>query len=153
MENQVQEISTEIHKFPQYIEDKLPAIPGFCLRIVIALLVFWLGGKLIRWLLKFIKRSLGRANIDEGVVQFACSLSQFVLYALLIFNIATYFGVKESSVAALLGTAGVTIGLALQGGLANIAGGMMILLFKPFQVGDYIVKSGQIGCEGTVIKI
>ena len=153
METQVQEISTEIHKFPQYIEDKLPAITGFCLRIVIALLVFWLGGKLIRWLLKFIKRSLGRANIDEGVVQFACSLSQFVLYALLIFNIATYFGVKESSVAALLGTAGVTIGLALQGGLANIAGGMMILLFKPFQVGDYIVQSGQLGCEGTVIKI
>ena len=153
METQVQEISKEIHKFPQYIEDKLPAITGFCLRIVIALLVFWLGGKLIRWLLKFIKRSLGRANIDEGVVQFACSLSKVVLYALLIFNIATYFGVKESSVAALLGTAGVTIGLALQGGLANIAGGMMILIFKPFQVGDYIVQSGQVGCEGTVIKI
>ena len=153
METQVQEISTDINKFQQYIEDKLPAVTGFCLHIVIALLVFWLGGKIIRWLLKVMKRSLGRANIDEGVVQFACSLSKFVLYALLIFNIATYFGVKESSVAALLGTAGVTIGLALQGGLANIAGGMMILLFKPFQVGDYIVQSGQIGCEGTVIKI
>lgn len=153
MEEQVEEISTEINKLQQYVEEVLPAVTGFCLRIVIALLVFWLGGKVIRWLLKVMRRSLGRANIDEGVVQFACSLSRFVLYALLIFNIATYFGVKESSVAALLGTAGVTIGLALQGGLANIAGGMMILLFKPFQVGDYIVQSGQLGCEGTVIKI
>lgn len=153
METQGQEISTEINKFQQYIEDKLPAVAGFCLRIIIALLVFWLGGKLIRWLLKVLRRSLGRANIDEGVVQFVCSLSKCILYILLIFNIATYFGVKESSVAALLGTAGVTIGLALQGGLANIAGGMMILIFKPFQVGDYIVQSGQTGCEGTVIKI
>ena len=153
MATQVQEISAEINKFQQYIEDKLPAVTSFCLRIVIALIVFWLGGKAIRWLLKVMRRSLGRANIDEGVVQFACSLSKVVLYVILIFNIATYFGVKESSVAALLGTAGVTIGLALQGGLANIAGGMMILLFKPFQVGDYIVQSGQVGCEGTVIKI
>lgn len=153
METQVQKISAEINKFQQYIEDKLPAVTSFCLRIVIALLVFWLGGKAIRWLLKVMRRSLGRANIDEGVVQFACSLSKVVLYVILIFNIAMYFGVKESSVAALLGTAGVTIGLALQGGLANIAGGMMILLFKPFQVGDYIVQSGQLGCEGTVIKI
>lgn len=153
MENQVQELGTELNQVQQYLADKLPAITGFCIRIVIALFVFWIGGKVIRWLLKVMRRSLGKANIDEGAVQFACSLSKFILYIILIFNIATYFGVKESSVAALLGTAGVTIGLALQGGLANIAGGMMILLFKPFQVGDYIVQSGQMGCEGTVIKI
>lgn len=70
METQVQEISAEINKFQQYIEDKLPAVTSFCLRIVIALIVFWLGGKAIRWLLKVMRRSLGRANIDEGVVQF-----------------------------------------------------------------------------------
>ena len=62
-------------------------------------------------------------------------------------------GVKESSVAALLGTAGVTVGLALQGGLANLAGGVLLLLFKPFVVGDYIIQDQSNGCEGTVAKI
>ena len=72
---------------------------------------------------------------------------------LLIFNIAISLGVKESSVAALLGTAGVTVGLALQGGLANLAGGVLLLIFKPFVVGDYIIQDQANGCEGTVAKI
>ena len=63
------------------------------------------------------------------------------------------FGIKESSVAALLGTAGVTIGLALQGGLSNLAGGVMLLIFKPFQVGDYIIVDKANGWEGTAYKI
>ena len=71
----------------------------------------------------------------------------------MIFNIAISLGVKESSVAALLGTAGVTVGLALQGGLANLAGGVLLLMFKPFVVGDYIIQDQANGCEGTVAKI
>ena len=94
-----------------------------------------------------------KAGVDKGVAQFICSFGKFLLYLILIFNIATYFGVKESSVAALLGTAGVTIGLALQGGLENLAGGVMLLLFKPFQVGDYIIQDQSGGTEGTVYKI
>ena len=78
---------------------------------------------------------------------------QGYLYTLLIFNIAISLGVKESSVAALLGTAGVTVGLALQGGLANLAGGVLLLMFKPFVVGDYIIQGQANGCEGTVSKI
>ena len=81
------------------------------------------------------------------------SFGKFLLYLILIFNIATNFGVKESSVAALLGTAGVTIGLALQGGLENLSGGVMLLLFKPFQVGDYIIQDQAGGTEGTVYKV
>ena len=88
-----------------------------------------------------------------GVAQFICSFGKFLLYLILIFNIATNFGVKESSVAALLGTAGVTIGLALQGGLENLSGGVMLLLFKPFQVGDYIIQDQAGGTEGTVYKV
>ena len=99
------------------------------------------------------KRSMEKAGVDKGVAQFICSFGKFLLYLILIFNIATYFGVKESSVAALLGTAGVTIGLALQGGLENLAGGVMLLLFKPFQVGDYIIQDQSGGTEGTVYKI
>lgn len=150
---EVQEIKTEVNQIPQFISDHLPDIAGFCVRVVVAILVFGIGVKLIQYLLKVVRRSLGKSRIDEGVVQFTCSMLKFLLYALLIFNIATYFGVKESSVAALLGTAGVTVGLALQGGLANVAGGVMLLLFKPFQVGDYIIQDQQEGVEGTVVKI
>lgn len=95
----------------------------------------------------------GTANVDAGVVQFASSAGKAILYILLIINIAVSLGVKESSVAALLGTAGVTVGLALQGGLANLAGGVLLLLFKPFVVGDYIIQDQSNGCEGTVAKI
>ena len=90
------------------------------------------------------RRSMERANVDAGVVQFISSAGKAILYTLLIFNIAISLGVKESSVAALLGTAGVTVGLALQGGLANLAGGV---------VGDYIIQDQANGCEGTVSKI
>ena len=107
----------------------------------------------IQWFVSFIKKSMERASVDKGVIQFTGSLLRIVLYILLVFSIATHFGVKESSIAALLGTAGVTVGLALQGGLANIAGGIMLLIFKPFQVGDYIIIAQQNGCEGTVYKI
>lgn len=153
MEETVQEINADVVRWQQYFEDKVPGLAQFGIKVILAILVWYLGRKLIKWFLKIARTSMERAGIDKGVVQFACSFGKALLYALLIFNIATYFGVKESSVAALLGTAGVTIGLALQGGLANLAGGMMLLLFKPFQVGDYIIQNQADGCEGTVYKI
>ncbi|MGN8888647.1 mechanosensitive ion channel family protein [Blautia sp. HCP28S3_G10] len=149
----IQENLENILDFKQYLSNQIPAVTGFCLKVVMAVIVFFVGRKVIQWLLKIMKRSLERANVDAGVAQFAGSLGKAVLYLLLIFNIAISLGVKESSVAALLGTAGVTVGLALQGGLANLAGGVLLLLFKPFVVGDYIIQDQSNGCEGTVAKI
>lgn len=153
MEEKVQEISANVNKYQDYILDRLPSVTAFCFKVLLAVIVFYIGGKLIKWAVRFARDSMNKAGIDKGVVQFLCSLARFLLYAVLIFNIATYFGLKESSVAALLGTAGVTIGLALQGGLANLAGGVMLLLFKPFQVGDYIIQDTGKGYEGTVYKV
>lgn len=143
----------EILNLKEYMAGQIPAIVGFGLKVVLAIIVFFVGRKLIRWAVKLMKRSMERARLDEGVVQFACSAGKAVLYTMLIFNIAVSLGVTESSVAALLGTAGVTIGLALQGGLANLAGGVLLLVFKPFVVGDYIIQNQQNGCEGTVARI
>lgn len=143
----------EILNLKEYMAGQIPAIVGFGLKVVLAIIVFFVGRKLIRWAVKLMKRSMERARLDEGVVQFACSAGKAVLYTMLIFNIAVSLGVTESSVAALLGTAGVAIGLALQGGLANLAGGVLLLVFKPFVVGDYIIKNQQNGCEGTVARI
>lgn len=136
----------------QLMDEYLPKLLSFGIKVLIAIVVFYVGTKIIRWLLKLIRTSLQKAGIDTGVIQFTCSFSKAILYMILVFNIATNFGVKESSVAALLASAGVTLGVGLQGGLANLAGGIMILVFKPFQIGDYIIESGK-NCEGTVAKI
>ena len=143
----------DILNFKEYLTEQLPALTGFCIKVVLSIIVFFVGRRIISWIVNIMMKSLERANIDAGVVQFISSAGKAVLYMLLIFNIAISLGVKESSVAALLGTAGVTVGLALQGGLANLAGGVLLLIFKPFVVGDYIIQDQANGCEGTVAKI
>lgn len=143
----------DILNFKEYLTEQLPALTGFCIKVVLSIIVFFVGRRIISWIVNIMRKSLERANIDAGVVQFISSAGKAILYMLLIFNIAISLGVKESSVAALLGTAGVTIGLALQGGLANLAGGVLLLIFKPFVVGDYIIQDQTNGCEGTVAKI
>lgn len=143
----------DILNFKEYLTEQLPALTGFCIKVVLSIIVFFVGRRIISWIVNIMRKSLDRANIDAGVVQFISSAGKAVLYMLLIFNIAISLGVKESSVAALLGTAGVTVGLALQGGLANLAGGVLLLIFKPFVVGDYIIQDQTNGCEGTVAKI
>ena len=90
--------------------------------------------------------------ISFGVKQFVDSMIKFSLYVILIFMIATNFGVESSSVAALIASAGVAIGLAVQGSLSNFAGGILILVLKPFTVGDYIIVT-QENIEGTVKEI
>lgn len=154
VQDTVNKVTSNWDQIKSYFNGHVPDLISFGVKVVLSIIAFYVGTKLIKWFLKVAKRSMEKAGIDKGVAQFICSFGKFLLYLILIFNIATNFGVKESSVAALLGTAGVTIGLALQGGLENLAGGVMLLLFKPFQVGDYIMDdaSGN-GIEGTVYKI
>ncbi len=135
-----------------WLEERLPDVASFGVKVLLSILIFYIGIRLIRWVLRLLTQSLEKAGIDKGVNTFICSFSKILLYCILIFNIATQYGVTESSVAALLGFAGLTIGLGLQEGLKNLAGGVMILIFKPFLVGDYIIDN-ETGCEGTVVKI
>ena len=138
------------------IENFLKELPAKALslglRILLTLVVFFVGVQIIKVVRKIVKRSLTRAKADVGVVQFLDSLIKAVLYVVLIFMIASNFGVDAASIVALLGSAGVAIGLALQGSLSNFAGGVLILLLKPFRVGDYI-KEDNNGNEGTVTEI
>ena len=149
----VQEVGNQVSQYKQMFENYLPDITKFGIKVVLAIVAFWVGSTVIKWIVKFVRKSLTKSRLDTGVAQFMSSLVKIVLYILLLFNIAISLGVKESSVAALLGTAGVTVGLALQGGLANLAGGVLLLMFKPFVVGDYIIQDQANGCEGTVSKI
>ena len=153
MEETAQELTDHVSQFQKYLDEHTPQLISFGIKVVLSIVVLYIGSRLIRWVLGLVRRSLGRTGMDKGAVQFLCSFLKALLYILLIFGIGMNFGIKESSVAALLGTAGVTIGLALQGGLSNLAGGVMILIFKPFQVGDYIIVDKANGWEGTVYKI
>lgn len=133
-------------------ETKLPLFGDFALKVVLAIVMYFVAAKLIRWFCRLLKKWMVKANAPLEVVSFGVSIVKGGLFALLIFTLATQFGVEASSVAALLTSAGVGVGLALQGGLSNLAGGVIILLLKPFAVGDYIIEdSGK--NEGTVQKI
>lgn len=136
-----------------YVKPVIMGILGFAGQVLIALLILVIGLKLISWLVKKIKASMERTGrLEAGVISFLCSLIKYALYFVLVMIILGQFGVTTSSVVAVLGSAGVAIGLAVQGSLANFAGGVLILLLKPFVVGDYIVEHGS-GREGTVNEI
>lgn len=138
------------------IERFLQSLPEKALnlgiRVLLSAIVLFVGLQVIRLVRRLVEKSLARTNADKGVAQFLDSLIRIGLTGLLVLMIATSFGLDAASVVAMLGSIGVAFALALQGSLANCAGGVLILLLKPFVVGDYIIE-GAGGREGTVIEI
>ncbi len=136
----------------KYLEGIVPDLINFAVQILLAVLLYLVGKRVVSFIRKFLRRSLERRSVDIGVRQFLDSVSKYSLYAILWLMILTLFGITTASVIALLGSAGLTLGLALQGSLANFAGGVLILLLRPFHVDDYIISS-ETGHEGTVKEI
>lgn len=147
-----QEATKEVNALFEYVQNHIPNIISFGIQVIFAIVFFCIGRMLIKWARKVCRRMMERASADQGVMQFVDSLLKYGLYALLIVSIATHFGVDTASVAAVIASAGVAVGLALQGSLSNFAGGVLILLLKPFVVGDYIVEDNNKN-EGTVKEI
>lgn len=145
-------VTKEVSKISQYFTDKLPLLLDFGLKIVLAFVFFFVGTKVIKWVRTIVRKSISRSGADKGVEQFVDSMLKFVLYTLLLVTIGVKLGIESTSVAALLASGGVAIGLALQGSLSNFAGGVLILLLKPFVVGDYIIEDSNKN-EGTVKEI
>lgn len=137
-----------IEKFLNELPDKAFHLG---LRIVLAILVLLIGMQLIKLIRKILKKALYRSHVDESAVHFIDSFSKYALYFLLIIFIASWLGVDAASIIAILGSVSVAIGLALQGSLSNFAGGVLILILKPFVLGDYI-RDGA-GNEGIVSGI
>lgn len=119
-------------------------------RILIALIVFIVGRYVVKLLNRLFRHMLERGTIDPGVQSFLRSLVNIILLILLVLSVVGALGINTTSLAALLASAGVAIGMALSGNLQNVAGGIVILLFKPYKVGDYIEAQGN---EGTVKEI
>lgn len=139
-----------LKKTIDYLSGHLPGFAELIVKIVLCALIYVIGKKLIAKLVRVVRAMLDKSHVSPGAATFVVSMLKIILYLTLILGIAMQFGLKESSVAALVASGGVAIGLALQGGLSNFAGGFLILLFQPFQIGDYILTQGQ---EGTVQKI
>lgn len=138
------------------IEKWIAALPEKALdlgvRVALAVIFFFLGVQLIKLIRKIVRGAMTRANAEKGAVQFIDSFIRMALYVVFVMLIAVNFGVDATSIVALLGSAGVAIGLALQGSLSNLAGGVLLLILKPFVVGDYILENAS-GQEGTVVEI
>lgn len=116
----------------QFFKDLVPDLLNFSVQVVLAVVLYLAGKRLISFLCKFLRKSLERRNVDIEVRQFLDSVSRYSLYFVLWLMILTLFGITTASVIAVLGSAGLTLGLALQGSLANFAGGVLILLLRRF---------------------
>lgn len=114
-------------------------------RVVVALVVLFAGWMIAGWVGRVSRKALTRAKIDETLAKFLCKMARWVILLLVILACLSVFGVETTSFAAVLGSAGIAIGLAFQGTLGNFASGMMLLMFRPFQVGDVVTVNGITG--------
>lgn len=120
--------------------------------VLLALICLVIGLRLVKWIMKVVRKSFGKSKLDPTVASFLGSIISILLYILVFITVISIMGIQVTSFVTLLGTAGVAIGLAVQGSLSNFAGGVLILILKPFVIGDYI-KEDTHGNEGTVISI
>ena len=147
---------TEGNLKPGVIEEFLNELPSkalnFGMKVLLCIVLFLIGVKIIQLVRKMLRRSMEKAGAEEGVRSFVDSFVKAALYVLLGFVLLSWFGVDTASIVALVGSAGVAIGLAIQGSLSNLAGGVLIMLLKPFKVGDFIREDTH-GNMGTVTEI
>ena len=134
----------------QFFQSITPSLTKLLFNIIVSIIIFLIGRKLIGFLLKLLDKFLAKTSIDVGVSKFLLSAARTCMYAILIFMIVGQLGVNTASIVTVMGAAGLAISMSLQGSLANVAGGILILLMKPFRVGDYVMTSFG---DGTVQAI
>ncbi len=148
-ENQIKESASIIKETLDKFWDWLITKSAYVLLAIIFLVI---GLKLVGLIVKIVKRSFAKANMEESVSGFLLSFIKIALSCLVFITTATIVGFEVTSFVTILGTAGVALSLGLQGSLSNLVGGILILILKPFTIGDYIKEDNK-GNEGTVISI
>ena len=133
--------------FGEKVLDLVTQVGG---KILLAVIIFIVGRLIIKWLLKLLAKAKFMNKLERTVKSFITSFIRIGLYVILVISIISVLGVPMASVVTVLASCGVAIGLALQGALSNLAGGIMLLIFKPFRVGDYISSAGE---DGTVKEV
>lgn len=150
-ENVKDNISNKVHDISDLIEDSLARLLDAIPAIVGAIIGLIIGLFIIRTILRIVRKRFEKRNVDLSLRDFIISIIKFALYTLLILTIAGNLGFKTTAILGALSGLVLAAGLALQGSLSNFAGGVLILLFRPFEVGDYIENNS--GTDGTVEKI
>ena len=148
-----EQVNEELSFFQRFIADVKDDLFTFSFKVFFALLFLIIGTIIIKFILRAVHKAFVKASEKSGFthVNFLDQTVKVILYAILIAIIAQYFGISATSVVALLGSAGLTIGLAFQGSLSNFAGGVLLLLHKPFNIGDYVIIGDS--TEGVVSEI
>lgn len=155
LNDMVMQLTAATHEagfYEQQLERAWNWVTEKAVNVLIALICLWIGMKLVKWVMKLVRRSFEKSRLDPTVSSFLGSIINILLYVLIFITVISIIGIQVTSFVTLLGTAGVTLGLALQGSLSNFAGGVLILVLKPFVIGDYIREDTH-GNEGTVVSI
>lgn len=139
-----------VSNLKQFFESLMPGIRSLAFDIIVCIILYIVGRKLIKLLHRMLNRTLERTQADVGVVRFLGSALDIILTVFLFFMILGQLGVNTASIVTVLGTAMLAVGMSLQGSLSNVAGGILILFMKPFRVGHYIISDYG---EGTVTMI
>ncbi len=139
-----------IHSVQEYFNEFLKLIINYSPKVISALFILLVGIYAIRFINKMVKKIMVKRELDPTLSKFLADILIWALRVLLFVTFISKLGVETSSFVAILGAAGLAVGLSLQGSLSNFAGGMLIILFKPFRVGDYIEAQG---AAGTVNEI
>lgn len=134
----------------ELIEQSISNITEFAINLVIAIVIFYVGKFIIKKIYNLVHAILQRRKVDQSLSTFILSFIKIVLYFVLIIVVIGVLGIETTSFLALFASAGVAIGMALSGTLQNFAGGVLILLLKPYKIGDYIEAQGY---AGTVTEI
>lgn len=135
-----------------YFQSGLPVAANIAIKVIVAIIIIFIGRKVLKSLRKLIHKCMLKTSLEIGVQQFIEHILYACLWVVLIIVILSTFGIGTGSIIAIVGSAGLSIGLALQGSLSNFAGGFLILILKPFRVGDYISEDTH-GNIGTVQEI
>ena len=134
------------------LDSAFSTVSDFGIKLIWALIILSIGFKISKYLVKWTKKFLERSSIDDSVASFMMSIVRIGSKVIVIMMAVTTLGIETSSILAVLASAGVAVGLALQGSLSNICSGLLILLVRPFKVGD-VIKEDTHGNEGTVVAI
>ena len=146
------EVSEELAVGQQLLQAAPQSLIDLLVRVVFCIVTFLIGSRVISLIRKLVGKALVRTGAAGQAGKFIDSCVRVILYAFLIFQIALHLGINAATIATVLGSATVTVGLAFQGSLKNCIGGIMIMILHPFRVGDYIIESTY-NSEGTVSEI
>jgi small conductance mechanosensitive channel len=133
-----------------YWEKAIELTMMYAPKVLLALVVLFIGLRVIKMIVRALNKGMEKAQTDESLQKFMGSLVSILLKAILIVSVASMIGIATTSFVAILGAAGLAVGLALQGSLGNFAGGVLILLFKPYKVGDVIDAQGYLGSVHSI---